>query len=125
MRCPLKLEQNTFVCEYVGEIFDNKVTALFHSIVSKFDVKLILLQNEGAARENKYQCEGRGQYIVVDRRDSSFGIDATLRGNVARFFNHSCEPNMFKVFFNALFFFIASLFLSRCMALGISGPYSR
>ena len=34
--------------------------------------------------------------VSVDRFGSShrFGIDGHSKGNIARFFNHSCEPNM-------------------------------
>jgi len=78
VRCPIGLPSNLFVCEYAGEIIDRK--------------------EDANARESRYRREGRSQYILPlgDSR-SAFAIDATLKGNVARFLNHSCDPNLNKV----------------------------
>lgn len=49
-------------------------------------------------RENRYIAQGRSQYMLPlgDAR-SELTIDGTMKGNLARFLNHSCEPNLRKV----------------------------
>lgn len=75
-RRPLK--KGTFVAEYVGEVvaYDEaerrgtKDTAL--GITYLFDLDKEFTENEAA----------------------DFSVDAKTHGNIAHFFNHSCEPNM-------------------------------
>ncbi|KAJ2795948.1 Histone-lysine N-methyltransferase setd1b, partial [Coemansia furcata] len=43
-------------------------------------------------REEQYEREGIGSSYLF-RVDDEIVIDATKCGNVARFVNHSCEPN--------------------------------
>lgn len=33
-------------------------------------------------------------YVESQKRPSLYTIDAKRKGNIGRFFNHSCEPNM-------------------------------
>lgn len=40
-------------------------------------------------RESYYTSKGIGCYMF--RIDDQFVVDATMRGNAARFINHSCE----------------------------------
>jgi histone-lysine N-methyltransferase MLL1 len=40
-------------------------------------------------RERKYENEGMGCYMFRINRDVV--VDATMKGNAARFINHSCE----------------------------------
>ena len=44
-------------------------------------------------REKLYEREARPDYMF--RIDSEHVVDATRKGGVARFINHSCEPNCF------------------------------
>lgn len=45
-----------------------------------------------------YLEENRMQYILpLGDSTASLAIDATMMGNVARFLNHSCAPNLYKV----------------------------
>jgi histone-lysine N-methyltransferase SETD2 len=60
-----------FVCEYVGEV---------------------LHEEAYKERKQRYQDEGRSHYYFMTL-SSSETIDATIRGNTARFLNHSCAPN--------------------------------
>ncbi|KAF9615804.1 hypothetical protein IFM89_026475 [Coptis chinensis] len=65
------IKEGDFVTEYVGEVIDDAlcVKRLWH------------LKSRGD--ENFYLCEIR----------KNFTIDATYKGNFARFVNHSCDPN--------------------------------
>ncbi|KAL0224705.1 hypothetical protein RCL1_002617 [Eukaryota sp. TZLM3-RCL] len=67
------IEADEVVCEYVGEIIRVKVA----------DV-----------RERHYQCSGIGDSYLF-RVDSVSVIDATRKGSIARYINHSCDPNCF------------------------------
>ena len=42
-------------------------------------------------REKRYQAQNRGIYMF--RLDEERVIDATLKGGLARYINHSCYPN--------------------------------
>ncbi|KAI9094630.1 hypothetical protein DFS34DRAFT_582658 [Phlyctochytrium arcticum] len=66
-----RIEMNEFVIEYIGEIVRQKVAD---------------------HREKNYEREGIGSSYLF-RIDNDHIIDATKRGNMARFINHNCEPN--------------------------------
>lgn len=76
------LEAGSFVCEYVGEVIST---------------------NEAKQRHKAYDEEHRNYLIVIREHFSSTNrimrtnIDGTSVGNIARFFNHSCEPNLIPV----------------------------
>jgi hypothetical protein len=63
---------NDFVIEYKGEL----VTIA-----------------ECERRSKMYECEGRDDYIF--RVDKEWFVDATMKGSMARFINHCCDPNCF------------------------------
>ncbi|KAJ2160356.1 histone methyltransferase set1 [Coemansia sp. RSA 552] len=63
--------QGEFVIEYIGECIRAQLADL---------------------REEQYEREGIGSSYLF-RVDDEIVIDATKCGNVARFINHSCEPN--------------------------------
>lgn len=62
---------NDMVIEYVGEVIRNHVADM---------------------REKRYEKMGIGSSYMF-RVDGDTIIDATYKGNIARFINHSCEPN--------------------------------
>uniref|UniRef100_A0AC34GVX6 Histone-lysine N-methyltransferase n=1 Tax=Panagrolaimus sp. ES5 TaxID=591445 RepID=A0AC34GVX6_9BILA len=64
------INMNQMVTEYVGEIIRSEVCEI---------------------REKKYAQKNKGIYMF--RIDSEFVIDATMCGNMARYINHSCDPN--------------------------------
>eukprot|EP00180_Rhodochaete_pulchella_P002414 Plantae.Rhodophyta-Rhodochaete_pulchella.ctg36844.p2 GENE.Plantae.Rhodophyta-Rhodochaete_pulchella.ctg36844~~Plantae.Rhodophyta-Rhodochaete_pulchella.ctg36844.p2 ORF type:complete len:183 (-),score=28.85 Plantae.Rhodophyta-Rhodochaete_pulchella.ctg36844:138-632(-) len=45
-------------------------------------------------RERFYESKGKGTYMF--RIECGLIVDATMRGNWARFINHSCDPNCFS-----------------------------
>ncbi|KAJ2849639.1 Histone-lysine N-methyltransferase setd1b [Coemansia brasiliensis] len=63
--------QGEFVIEYIGERIRSQLADL---------------------REEQYEREGIGSSYLF-RVDDEIVVDATKCGNVARFINHSCEPN--------------------------------
>ena len=52
-------------------------------------------QEVADAREKRYEKEGMGSCYMF-RLDQRCIVDATRRGNVARFINHSCDPNAYS-----------------------------
>lgn len=66
------IEKGAFVIEYVGEVIRDIVANL---------------------RERKYAAWLRDGSSYLFRIDSNTVIDATCRGNISRFMNHSCDPN--------------------------------
>ncbi|UXI14617.1 uncharacterized protein NH340_JMT00560 [Sarcoptes scabiei] len=65
------MEPDTFIMEYIGEVID---PFMFHKRVEKY---------------SKLKLEH--YYFMALKSDEI--IDATYKGNVTRFINHSCEPN--------------------------------
>ncbi|XP_050388132.1 histone-lysine N-methyltransferase SUVR5 [Argentina anserina] len=75
--------RGTFICEYIGEILD---------------------ENEANKRRNRYGKDGYGYLYEIDAHindmsrlvegQAQFVIDSTNYGNVSRFINHSCSPNL-------------------------------
>jgi histone-lysine N-methyltransferase SETD1 len=61
------------VIEYIGEVVRLKVAD---------------------AREKRYEKVGIGSSYLF-RVDDEVVIDATMKGNVARFINHCCDPNCY------------------------------
>ena len=66
-----RIEVDEMVIEYVGELVRDKVADI---------------------REKTYEKQGMGSSYMF-RIDDSHIIDATRKGNLARFINHSCDPN--------------------------------
>ncbi|KAI3452104.1 hypothetical protein Pfo_008769 [Paulownia fortunei] len=75
--------RGTFVCEYIGEVIDEK---------------------EANERRNRYGKEGCRYFYEIDAHINDMSrliegqvpyvIDATNYGNVSRYINHSCSPNL-------------------------------
>ncbi|XP_045521362.1 histone-lysine N-methyltransferase 2C-like isoform X11 [Pieris brassicae] len=64
------LEKHTMVIEYIGEIIRSELSEI---------------------REKQYEARNRGIYMF--RLDERRVVDATLCGGLARYINHSCQPN--------------------------------
>ncbi|GAV65792.1 SET domain-containing protein/GYF domain-containing protein [Cephalotus follicularis] len=67
------IEAEDFVIEYVGELIRPRISDI---------------------RERHYEKMGIGSSYLF-RLDDGFVVDATKRGGIARFINHSCEPNCY------------------------------
>ena len=71
LRATDELSNGTFVMEYVGEVLD---------------------YNKFRKRAKKYSKDDV-QHFYFMALSSDHYIDATTRGNISRFINHSCNPN--------------------------------
>jgi len=69
----VRLEPHTLVIEYLGEVIRQKVADL---------------------REKEYDITGEGSCYMFKVDDDEI-IDSTKRGNIARYINHSCDPNCY------------------------------
>lgn len=67
------IEADDFVIEYVGELIRPRISDI---------------------REHQYEKMGIGSSYLF-RLDDGYVVDATKRGGIARFINHSCEPNCY------------------------------
>nr|XP_057920138.1 histone-lysine N-methyltransferase EHMT1 [Doryrhamphus excisus] len=63
------IPQGTFVCEYIGEIIS---------------------EAEAEMRQNDAYL-----FSLTDKPQAQYCIDARFYGNISRFLNHMCEPNLF------------------------------
>jgi hypothetical protein len=70
----ITIPPNTLITEYMGEVIGHGL---------------------GDGREKKYDRQGIGCYFF--RLDDEWIIDATKKGNVSRYINHSCAPNCYAV----------------------------
>lgn len=67
------IEAEDFVIEYVGELVRRQISDI---------------------REHQYERMGIGSSYLF-RLDDGYVVDATKQGGIARFINHSCEPNCY------------------------------
>ncbi|KAL0273974.1 UNVERIFIED_CONTAM: hypothetical protein PYX00_006522 [Menopon gallinae] len=71
LRAEEDLPGNTFIMEYVGEVVDQK---------------------EFARRVKLYAKDNNKHFYFMALKGDAV-IDATIKGNISRFINHSCDPN--------------------------------
>ena len=79
VRATQLVPKGTFVCEYVGEVVKGAVAALRCSSLGESDSCYLMEFKEHFAN---------GSVTLTTH------VDATHKGNVARFINHSCAPNL-------------------------------
>ena len=71
--CKREIQVGEMVIEYAGELIRAMLTD---------------------KREKFYESRGIGCYMF--KIDDDTVVDATMRGNAARFINHSCDPNCYS-----------------------------
>lgn len=71
LRAKEYIPEGTFIREYVGEVCSN---------------------HQFQERSAQYHLLGRRHHYFMTLRTDEI-IDATMKGNISRFINHSCEPN--------------------------------
>ncbi|CAN6280243.1 unnamed protein product [Urochloa humidicola] len=83
IRAAEPIPQGTFVCEYVGEVVKTDETMKNAERVSSSECSYLFDIASQIDRE-RVQTVGTAKYM----------IDASRSGNVSRFINHSCSPNL-------------------------------
>nr|XP_010318182.1 histone-lysine N-methyltransferase, H3 lysine-9 specific SUVH6-like [Solanum lycopersicum] len=84
-----------FICEYVGELLDEKEAEnrighdeyLFD--IGNYDEEI---PKRNVARNNNLKVESNS---LTRKDEDGFTLDALRYGNVGRFINHSCSPNLY------------------------------
>ncbi|KAI3785003.1 hypothetical protein L1987_44111 [Smallanthus sonchifolius] len=77
------IERGTFVCEYVGEVIDKNEANKRRQRLGREDCSFI------------YEIDARvNDMIRLIEGEATYAIDATKYGNVSRYINHSCSPNL-------------------------------
>ncbi|RZC36943.1 histone-lysine N-methyltransferase SETD2 [Asbolus verrucosus] len=71
LRAAANIPYGEFILEYVGEVLDHE----------EFDI-----------RADDYSNDKNKHYYFMSLRADAI-IDATMKGNISRFINHSCDPN--------------------------------
>lgn len=93
------IAQGDFVCEYVGEL-RNCNAALPNPYTLEIDCEQRIKGHRGKIISNPRTIQGIWTLDKRPAEESSespeFCIDSLFRGNVSRFVNHSCEPNLFS-----------------------------
>ncbi|KAA8539751.1 hypothetical protein F0562_026443 [Nyssa sinensis] len=84
------ISSGSFICEYVGELLrDKEAEQRIGDDEYLFDIgndtSNYILQDEPMARS----------ISSVDKDDNGYTIDAARCGNIGRFINHSCSPNVY------------------------------
>ncbi|KAL8562887.1 hypothetical protein ACOMHN_004579 [Nucella lapillus] len=91
VRSLMDIPKGTFICEYIGELISDQEADRREDDSYLFD-----LDNKDG---DTYCLDARRGYSCsVDSRDGdTYCLDARKYGNVARFINHLCEPNLVPV----------------------------
>lgn len=81
------LPRGTFICQYIGELLtSDQGHERAQSIDDKYQTSLDLV------KQVRYET---GHDDGNDDDDEPYVLDGSLYSNIGRYFNHSCDPNMF------------------------------
>ncbi|KAL9669413.1 hypothetical protein QQ045_006960 [Rhodiola kirilowii] len=85
------------VCEYIGVLMKTDEADYDHDNNYIFDIDCLQTIKGLDGREKRYRNVANIELDKSgdDKSDVEYCIDAGSSGNVARFINHSCEPNLF------------------------------
>ncbi|KAM7267505.1 hypothetical protein ACFE04_009671 [Oxalis oulophora] len=92
------IKKGDFIIEYAGEgvlKYQVKLLIVWHTkpeIFSKPHISGVIDDRECEQRLWKWKAEGVKNFYMCEV-GKGFTIDATYKGNVSRFLNHSCDPN--------------------------------
>ncbi|KAF8090114.1 hypothetical protein N665_0486s0012 [Sinapis alba] len=89
------IPSGSFICEYVGELLEDKeAERRTGNDEYLFDIGNIY-DNSLAEGMSKLMPETQPAMGEDDDEMSGFTIDAAKKGNIGRFINHSCSPNLY------------------------------
>ncbi|CAN4092640.1 unnamed protein product [Withania somnifera] len=87
VRALTSIPSGTFICEYVGELLEDKeAEQRIGSDEYLFDIG----QNYSDCSVNSSRQAGLSEVV-----EEGYTIDAAQYGNIGRFINHSCSPNLY------------------------------
>ncbi|XP_051186903.1 uncharacterized protein [Lolium perenne] len=85
VRSPSFISSGSFICEYVGEVLQETEAERTENDEYLFDI----------GRDSDDEEEGsQSSTSDIMNKDVGYTIDAAKCGNVGRFINHSCSPNL-------------------------------
>lgn len=84
VRSLTSIPSGSFICEYFGELIEDKEAEQRHNDEYLFDI--------GKNYSDCWAADGLSPEVV---EEGCFTIDAAQFGNVGRFINHSCSPNLY------------------------------
>ncbi|KAL7103975.1 hypothetical protein ACP275_08G214800 [Erythranthe tilingii] len=86
VRSPSYISSGSFICEYIGKLLRDKEA---EKRVGKDEYLFDIC-------DDSHEEEGQGKVCSNEKSSvDGFAIDAALYGNVGRFINHSCSPNLY------------------------------
>ncbi|BFZ58818.1 hypothetical protein PYCC9005_005883 [Savitreella phatthalungensis] len=84
------MRAGTFVAAYNGELMTNAVAEERGQILDSDDAATYLFDLDKFEIEDNPYSQGE----ALDTEAVEYTVDASHKGDVSRFFNHSCEPNL-------------------------------
>ncbi|KAL9644538.1 hypothetical protein ABK040_009402 [Willaertia magna] len=92
VKCKTLIEKGSFICEYLGEYLTNDKANKQLLKSENNQLKKRKLDNE--KEEDQHYLLVIEEYFEKDNSNQRTNIDSSIFGNISRFFNHSCSPNL-------------------------------
>ncbi|XP_052170276.1 histone-lysine N-methyltransferase, H3 lysine-9 specific SUVH4-like [Diospyros lotus] len=94
VRSLTSIPSGSFICEYIGELLEDKEAEQRHNDEYLFDIGQNYTDcfHMDGVSSLKPDAQPNPREVI---EDGGFTIDAAQFGNVGRFINHSCSPNLY------------------------------
>jgi histone-lysine N-methyltransferase SUV39H len=94
----MALKRGTFVDLYLGEVITSEEAAVREASANRKDNYLFNLDKFGTVDNgedpDELSADVPGAQEVDSKKEKPYVIDGRHCGNIARFINHSCDPNL-------------------------------